>query len=247
MLNLDEKRQIVEGYIRKNPTCTYLDIKKATKLKIERLYKSMKEAYNNAGVKLSKNLSKRDREEQKQDVIGFIKQNPECGIIDISLKTQVNVERVFGGIKKAYNAAGINYVRRENWKGLVKSGKSVRWSKFEKRIFRILKNFGKVDEKVRTNSGIADCVFTYRNIDYVVEIKDFRSKNNIHRMHIVQIVRYMKALNINNGLIICHKENFPKREDGRNIYIENLAIRILSEEDLRGCTLTRLESFGGQN
>ena len=42
----------------------------------------------------------------------------------------------------------------------------------------------------------------------------------------------MKYLKYRNGWIICPKQSFPKRKNCRNIYIENFAIDIYSEEDL---------------
>lgn len=32
----------------------------------------------------------------------------------------------------------------------------------EKRIIRLLENFGKVKPKIRTNAGIIDCLFNYK-------------------------------------------------------------------------------------
>lgn len=48
----------------------------------------------------------------------------------------------------------------------------------------------------------------------------------------------MKALNYKKGLIVCPKESFPKRKNSRNIYIESMIILIVSEEDLRGCSIS---------
>lgn len=44
----------------------------------------------------------------------------------------------------------------------------------------------------------------------------------------------MKSLSNKNGIMICPKDKFPKRNLGRNVYIDDMEITFLSEEDLRG-------------
>ena len=36
-----EKKWIIKDYIKNNPNCTYLDIKRDTKIKVERFYRSV--------------------------------------------------------------------------------------------------------------------------------------------------------------------------------------------------------------
>jgi len=237
---LKQKREIVKKFIRNHPSCTYLDIKRATKLKIERLYKNMKEAYKDANVKLSKNLTKRDKGKQKKDVLDFIKNNPGCGVIDIHEKVRVNVIRNFGSITRAYKLAGVPYPKKEITSGVMNPYVIARCNKFEKRIIEILSKLGKVNPKVRTTAGIIDCVLKYKDEKYIVEIKDFRSRNNITMSQLKQLIKYMKSINCQNGLLICPKESFPKRKNSRNIYIDELNIKILSEEDLRGRSINFL-------
>lgn len=116
-----------------------------------------------------------------------------------------------------------------------------RCNKFEKRILNLLRGLGKVESKIRTSAGIVDCLFKHNNRVFVVEIKGFRGKNNITMFEIKQLIGYMKALNYKEGLLICPKQSFPKRKNGRNIYIDNLRVRIVSEEDLRGCSINHLQ------
>ena len=47
---IKEKKELVREYIRNNPKCTYRDIRKNTKIKVERVYKNMKEAYKDPGI-----------------------------------------------------------------------------------------------------------------------------------------------------------------------------------------------------
>ncbi len=115
-LKLDEKRKIVRDYIQTNPTCTYLDIKRDTNIKVERIYKNMKDAYEDASVIFSKNLTRRSVIEQKREVIAFIQNNPNCSVIDIQKQTRVNIGRVFGGIVGAYKEADVTRSEMKNYK-----------------------------------------------------------------------------------------------------------------------------------
>lgn len=232
--NLTEKRKLIKSYIKNNPEATYRGIRKNTKLKIERVYKNMKEAYNDANVTFSKNLTKRNKEIQKKEVIDFIQKHPKCTVLDIQNKTRVSIPRTFGSILNAYKMAGINYPIREINSGVRNPFVIKRCKSFERKIINLLGNLGEVESQVKISGGIIDCLFNYRGSLFTVEIKDFRGKNNITMHEIKQLVKYMKAINCKNGLLICPKESFPKRKNRRNIYIDDLNIKILSEEDLRG-------------
>lgn len=229
---IENKKVIVRTFIRNHPGCSYLDIRNHTKIKVERIYRNMIEAYHDAGVNLSKNLIKRSSEQQRKDVIEFIRENQNCGIPDIRKNARVNVIRVFGGIIQAYREADIKYPLRQHKEGVVNPLVVKRSLKFEKKIISLLKNYGKVRPKVRTSAGIVDCLFKYKNTNYVVEIKDFRSERNITMSQIKQLVKYMKALNYKNGLLICPPERFPKRKNKNNICIEDLKIEIISENEI---------------
>lgn len=237
--NPEERKEIVRGYIQNNPGCTYLDIKRDTKIKTERLYPNLRDAYKDAGVRLSKNLTKRNKEEQKKAIIIFIKKNPTCTVSEVRDVLNVNIPRLFGSIVNAYKAANVEYVEKEVTSGVMSPEVVKRCNQFEKRIIKRLSCFGKVTPKVRNSNGIADCIFELNNKKYVVEIKDYRGKRNMTMYEVRQLIDYMKALNYWDGLLICPKESLPKR-GSRNIYKENLKIRILSEEDLRGRSIIHL-------
>ena len=114
-----------------------------------------------------------------------------------------------------------------------------RCKSFERKIITLLGTIGEVESQVKISVGIIDCLFNYQGSLFTVEIKDFRGRNNITMHEIKQLVNYMKAINCKNGLLICPKESFPKRKNGRNIYIDGLNIKLLSEEDLRGYSIIR--------
>ena len=200
----------------------------------------MKEAYKDAGVKLSKNLTKRSKKEQKRDAINFIKNNPSCSVTEIQNRTKVNVERIFGSIIMAYKSASVDYPQRKIKDGVMNPSVIKRCNEFEKRVIKLLESLGEVKPKIRTSKGIIDCLFIYKNNKYIVEIKDFRGKNNITMFELKQLMRYMKDLGCKKGLLICPKESFPKRKNSRNIYIGCLNIKIMCEEDLRGRSINYL-------
>lgn len=231
---LDEKRKIVRSYIQTTPNCTYLDIRRDTKIKVERIYKNMKVAYEDADVVFSKNLRRRGIIEQKTDAIKFIQNNPVCTVTEIQKNTGVNVERAFGSIANAYKAAGINYPEKQVTTGVMNPVVIKRCNEYEKNIIKNLRKFGEVIPKVRTPAGIIDCVFIYQNKKFIVEIKDFRGKNNITMYELKQLTRYMKSLRCKNGILVCPKNKFPKKNPCRNVYIGDMKILFLSEEDLRG-------------
>lgn len=236
--NKKAKRKIIREYIKNHPSCTYREIRKNTKVKVERVYKNMKEAYKDSCIKLSKNLTKRNVEEQKQDVKKFIRKNPNCSVTEIQNNTKTNISRIFGSILEAYKYSNVEYQKKETISGVRNPLIVKRYKEFENRINGILEKLGKINTYVRTQVGIVDCIFEYNGIKFVVEIKDYRGRNNITMFEIKQLIRYMEFLNYKNGLLICPKESFPKRKNSRNLYISDLNIKILSEEDLRGHSIS---------
>ena len=225
-IKLSKQREIARSFIHQNPGCTYLEIRKATKLKIERIYKNMKEAYADANATPSKGLSKRRKEEQRAQTIQFIKENPNCTIIEIRDTLRVNIPRLYGTITNAYTAAGVAYHARN-----VDPSVFIRAKNFEKDVAALLAQFGEIKRHIKTNAGIIDCLFEFQGKEFVVEIKDFRSNRNIHQSQIRQLIEYMRSIGCKRGLLICHKERFPKRNK-RNLYIRNLSVNIISPEEI---------------
>jgi hypothetical protein len=234
MLNLEGKRENARGFIRKNPRCTYMDIKRATKMKIERIYQNMKEAYTDAQVPFSPSLIERNKEEQKQDIIEFVRKNPNCTVSDIHREVGVNVIRLFGSIKRAFREAKIAYPMREMNRGVANPEIAARSRKFEREILSLFARLGRVTPHLKAPSGIIDFMFEQGNEKYIVEVKGFRGCKNITISQLKQLAKYMKELNCRKGILVCPKESFPKRKHGRNVYIDGLEIRIISEEDVRG-------------
>tara|TARA_Y100000034_G_scaffold121849_1_gene166582 strand:- start:668 stop:1399 length:732 start_codon:yes stop_codon:yes gene_type:complete len=231
--NPKEKRSILRNYIRSNPSCSYRDIRKDTKVKVERIYSSMKEAYRDAGIKEPRTLIRYSRNKRRKMIIDYIRENPKTSINDIRSNLNLNPLIVFSSIRGAFEAADVEYPKREITSGVMDFRVLKRCKDYESKVIKMLEKFGRVIPKVRLMNGkIIDCILEKNNKKYVVEIKNYKGRNNITMSDIKQLVNYMRFLNLKKGLIICPKESFPKIKNSRNIYIDNLSIRILSEEDL---------------
>lgn len=66
----------------------------------------------------------------------------------------------------------------------------------------------------------------------MIEIKNFEARNNITQSQIKQILEYMRNLKINDGLIICPKQSFPRRKNGRNVFIGGYNIKIVHDQEI---------------
>ena len=231
-----EKKWIIKDYIKNNPNCTYLDIKRDTKIKVERFYRSMKDAYTDAGITLTKNLTRRGIEKQKQEVLDFIKNNTQCTVTQIGSELNINVFRLFGSIESAYKLAGIEYPLRTGRNDITNLKILRRSKQFENKVFKLLANFGEVYKKIRIKSGIIDCLFKYNNKVFVVEIKDYRH-HHITMSEVKQVIKYMRTLGNNHGMIICPRSSLQKYKNTPNMNIENFIIQLVPYEDLRGRSL----------
>lgn len=237
---LEERKKILKEYIATHPNCTCKQIEKDTKLKVERVYVGLREAYLDANIPLSKSLKKRNLRERQNEVLEFIKNNPKCTVTQIHKQTRTNLFALFGSILHAYQLAGVVYQKKESRDGIRNPLIIKRCREYEHNIFDLLRLMGKVTPHTRTPTGIVDCLFETINHKYVVEVKDFRARNNITQSQIKQLISYMRDLDIKNGLLVCPKESLPKQKNGRNIYIGNFKIMILSDEELRGCSIKEL-------
>lgn len=230
--NMLSKRSIIRAYIKKNPSCTYRDIRRDTKIKVERVYSSMIAAYEDAEVPLPNNLKKLNFEDQRNKVICYIRSNPDCTVTDIRDKLSINVSRVFGKIEHAFKLANVTYMKKLSTSGVQNTEVLRRCKLFEENIIKRLRFIGDVQAQVRIHKMIIDCILTYKNVKYVVEIKDFQSRNNITKSQIKQLLIYMDLTGISRGILICPKNSFPKRKNGRNLYIEGKNIKIVSIEEI---------------
>ena len=110
-LDLAKKKEVIRRFIRSNPQATYLAIKHATKLKIERIYCNMGEAFKDAGVEPPRTFGRRNIEERKAIIVHYIQQHPRAGGQTIAKDVKIPVCGVFKTTKEAFDAAGIPYPR----------------------------------------------------------------------------------------------------------------------------------------
>ncbi len=113
ILTQKQKEEIIINYIRKNPKTTTNEIKKNTKLHIERIFANgMGEAYKKAKVKFPRKFKRMNKEERRKIIIDFIKKNPKAGGHTIIQETKINVANAFKNIEEAYKEARIKYPRK---------------------------------------------------------------------------------------------------------------------------------------
>ncbi|RLG15975.1 hypothetical protein DRN69_02120 [Candidatus Pacearchaeota archaeon] len=108
----NEKREIIIKFIKKNPNATYRLIRKKTKLHPERVFKTLKQAFEEAGVRPPRTFKKKTKEEKRRIIIDYIKKYPGIGGHIIRKKIKMNVTSVFDSIADAYEKAEVNYPRR---------------------------------------------------------------------------------------------------------------------------------------
>ncbi|MFH1503402.1 MAG: hypothetical protein ABIE36_01975 [Candidatus Diapherotrites archaeon] len=109
--SIEEKKKIIIDYIKKNPTATYKDIRKETKLHPERAFKSLKYAFEGAKMKSPRTFDIKNKETRRRIIAEYIKKHPEAGGQTIAKETKINVCNAFKGIKEAFKFAGVDYPR----------------------------------------------------------------------------------------------------------------------------------------
>lgn len=208
--NLENRKKILFEYLRKNPNATYIQIKRDTKLKVERIFpRSMKDAFIAAGIPLSKSLRKRSRDQMLKEVIEFIGNNPHANTITIKKELGIDIPKTFKRIKEAYKVAGVEYIPNISVGGTALPEIRLRAINFEDEVTNFLGNKGKVIRKVKLKrKKQVDALFYYQTERYVIEVKNYIRKK-ITFSDIKQTLSYMKELNCKNGLII---HTYPKDE-----------------------------------
>jgi hypothetical protein len=217
-------------FLKKNPKATHSQIRKETKIKPNRVFEGgLKEAYQESNIPLPKPLLRRTKEEQIRDVLEFIKSNPTCTVLDILKVTRVSVPRMFKTMKKAYRMAEEKYPKREG-SSVVNSKIKKRAYQFENYVLDLLSFFGEVNKQYKNPSGFADGLITINNQLFVIEIKDYRARNNISLHEVKQVNRYIEAIdNCNRGVLITHANSKGKKD---KFYIGGNKIDIISLEEI---------------
>lgn len=183
--SLDEKRRFIADYLKKHKTATTHEIKQATKIKVERVFRGgIREAYTLAKVRFPKHLQKRSRTECENLVIDYIISHREAKVSEIESKLGVNIRRLFGSIKNAYKEAKVEYTRAsilENKKKAIISklrGNPLYTEVELNRMFRtsIAKSFGNFKRLCRL-AGVEFLKHKKRRYKKQIEILDYIQKN----------------------------------------------------------------------
>jgi len=184
-----QKREMIINYIKKNPKATYKDIRKNTKLHAERYFKGgMKEIYKEAGISPPRNFKRNSKEENKQIIIEYIKNNPKAGLHTILKNTKRNPSNLFRSIKEAYEQAGVKYPREESYKESPKE-------KRKKIIELIRKNPYITLEEIIKMTGIKDPYRLFKNFKDAYNkagIKIRSCSEKIRNRRRKQIIGYIK-------------------------------------------------------
>ncbi len=115
--NLELKKEKIRRFLRKNSKATYRDIKEKLKMKVERVYSGgMKEAFEDARIKLPRTFERKSKEEKRKILIEYIKKHPRVGGHTIRKETKINFFTIFKKTENIFEAAGIDYPRGDSYK-----------------------------------------------------------------------------------------------------------------------------------
>ena len=110
----DQMLNEVIEFIRNNPTtANTVTIKRGLGIHISRTFKTIKKAYNAAGVKYKYPVNKGTRKERKQRIIELIKSNPSITVVEIYKRSHLKPYNYFKSVYHAYNEGSIKKIKRE--------------------------------------------------------------------------------------------------------------------------------------
>jgi len=223
----EKKRKEIVKLIKKNPTITMKEIESKLNIKLINYFLSFAEIYEKAGIK-KLSQGERIKIRKRNRVIDFIKKNPLATQREINKACKTKVQSIFKKrIFEAYKKAGIKYpFERLKLYGTALKEIKKRARDFEEQIAVILSGYGNVNRLVKTERGVADIILERKNEKVVIEIKDYQNKE-ISFSQVRQLNKYLEDLDINLGLLICHKK--PKRD---SFLIGKNKIFILEKQEL---------------
>lgn len=222
----NKKMKIVE-LIKKDPLITIPEIEEKAGMRVNDYFKSIKEAYNKAGIKFIEGHEKRTLRKRNL-VIEYIKNNNFATQREVNTNCKTHVQEIFNkGIFEAYKLAGVNFpYERLKLYGVGTKEVRKRSKDFEDEISNKLKGYGNVNRLVKTKRGFADVIFERKGKKAVIEIKDYQAKE-ISIPQINQLLNYLEDCNCNLGFLICHKK--PKKD---RFLIDNNKIFVIEKTEL---------------
>ncbi len=183
---LKEKQNIILDYIKRNPQATHRSIKEDTKLHVNRIFRSLKEAFKLAGIKVPRTFDFKNRNQRRKIIINYIKRNPTVGGHTIAKETKINPCNAFKSIKEAFEKAGVQYPRKIDQRKKEEKKREILKLVKENPLITI----PEIIKKVRTQP-----YKLFKNLDEIYEkakIKPFRKgeKRKIKKQQ--EIIRYIK-------------------------------------------------------
>lgn len=113
--DLDNRKNMVRYYLRNNPKATFKEIKEKIHTKINKVYAGgLDEAYEDAGVPKPRTLKFKTKDERRNIIINFIKNNPLTGGQKIRKETKINFLALFSNTRAAFAAANVPYPREDH-------------------------------------------------------------------------------------------------------------------------------------
>ena len=164
----EEGKRIIIEFIKKNPQARYKDIRRETKLHPERFFKSLKDAFIEAGVKPPRTFETKTKDEKRKIIINYIRKNPKTGGHTIRKDTKINFTSIFKDAREAFVVARVPYpperkmdkrTRREKRKEIIKAVKanplitiSELVSNIETQPYKLFKNIDEIYRKAGVKS-----------------------------------------------------------------------------------------------
>ena len=221
------RRKAILDYIKKNPLAGVSEIGKGTNTHPYLIFKNMAEIYKLAGLKMVRKEEKW-RLKKRKIVVDYIKKNPLATQREINNSCKTHVQKIFDrGIYEAYELANVRYpYERLKLYGASKKNIRKRAEDFEKEIAVRLSGYGNVNRLVKTRRGFVDIILERKGKKLPIELKDYQSKE-ISISQVNQLNKYLEDLNINVGVLICHKK--PRKD---KFLIGNNRIFILEKMEL---------------
>lgn len=183
------KREIIINYVKKNPLATYNDIRKNTKLHPERYFKEgMKEIYKEAKVISPRKFERKTKEENRELIINYIKNNPTAGLQKIMKDTKRNPLNFFNNIKESYEQSGIKYPRENSYKSSPKQKREI--------IIKLVKENPDITlQEIKNITQIKNIYRLFKNFEEIykkAEIKKRTGGEKIKNRKIKQIINYIR-------------------------------------------------------
>lgn len=219
--NSNEVIEKITNDLKENSLLTVDEIQRKYHINIYKRFKYFRMFCNKNKLEYIPRHKKRTLKKQLE-IINYIKNNSNATQWEINKKCHTHVQETFhGGIFEAFQKAGIEYpIFRRKIYGTANKKIKNRAICFEKSVFKKLEKIGDLKKYVKTKNGIVDGILNIKDKKFAIEIKNYLSKP-ISNSEINQLFKYMKALNCQNGIIICNKKG---NRDKIQIGIYNISI-----------------------